>query len=311
MALITNRATGGGFRFEVRSRQGQRVVASVEQMRVMLDNATQGVYFNAINRWRTQRFNARLPHLLRQALFIRSGGGRHEDSLTGSTLEWAGQGPEDSSGRERTYLYHMRMVMPKHAAEYGYTQEVGRKGGSPAKGKYYMVPLLSAYGRKKHVDVRKELEDPNVWLLPRGDNNFGVDKAGRAVKYVYRFNRVKKTKKAQAERSVARAQQKVAKNTDKESLRGRGTLLMLAYPYGTTGIPGASRGRFAKKVPKLASPLVRNFGFSSTGGIQASRWFTYSLIKTVPSLDTFLKEQTGKIAGAARMAMKAGLGGGV
>lgn len=299
MPQIVNRITGGGFRFNFVSRSGGdsvKVFAERLQIQKSFEEGSAGIFYGAVERWRRQSFNARLPRLISQALWSRTPAGRHTQSLSNSTLEWV-HGPLEEPGRERTYLYHLRMKMPGHAAEYGYTQEVGRPANAAmVSGKYYLVPLLAAFGNERHVDIKKELDDPNVWFLPRGENNFGTDRAGRKVKYVFRFKN-KRSKAASQARAKAKAGDKVGSKND---LKGKGTLLFLAYPDSSTGIPGASRGKYAKKTPKLASPMVRSFGFSPVPGAQASRWFTYSLIKTIPTLDKFLRNTSRQLAGAVK-----------
>jgi len=283
------------------------------------DEALQSVQ-NAVRRWVRDRLQPRIPKVVRRVLYERSGKLATEPQVSVGSYESA-----ESRGKHNVYEFKIAMNLGK-AMKYGGVQEYGRAAKGKRKSKYYMVPLAKSFPQTKEWTrsaIEAALSEPGVFWAPRGDNNFGEDKSGRPVKYVFQLKKglrprykkamAKGLDKARAGMINRAANKKGTALSAKEELKSWAKLLFLAYPRPyVTGIPGSGHFQSKKIRETFNTAALSKFNIGAgklkgRGAGEASRWYSRSLAAEAGSLDQYMHdpELRKAIRGAVKSALEA------
>jgi len=271
----------------------------------------------AIEKW-VRKFNSTLPNTVQQVLYPKTG----MRGISGSKLHLDRGFDETKAGKGFVYEYNLSMKFGPVAKYYGGVQEYGRPVGTgKRRSKYYMVPVRSEFPATTNMTpaiIKSKLSEDGVFWAPRGVGNFGVDRSGLKVKYVFQYtgkgkgynrnkpnsagginNEGKRNAMAAAEKSVRAGRQRTSsKVVAKARMASMAKLIFLAYPWssGVPGIPGGSKGKYSRvghnrPLPVFSDPLVQQVTSRKMRGRgEASRWFSVNLIHNAKHLDTYLKQ---------------------
>jgi hypothetical protein len=247
-------------------------------------------------RWVQANYPSLLREALTESLYQRTGA----IAKSGVALEQIEYVEEE--GTDKARIHFSLTNVPEH----GYTQEFGRDA-QQKEGAWTMVPVASAF-RGSTLLPDKYPKGKDIFWAPTdkskgtGAKNWFKDRQGNLFKAI--FQRTVSTKGISKARKDWRQAPLVAKtgrrsSKDKLMMEKEAKLLAIVYPNYVPGIPGMSKGKFAKKPPKLASDLVQKYGFSSRKGMQASRWATRTVIKINEGLIKELKDNINAEVAAA------------